>query len=75
MQLLFLLSLLQNFFGRIEHPRGNITLELLKAGLAKMVDWSANFLSNENIAELRSGELLAKQKRLCLWKDWVIINS
>lgn len=40
-----------------------------------MVDWSANFLSNENIAELRGGELLAKQKRLCLWKDWVIINK
>lgn len=60
----------QNFFGRIHHPRGNIAVELLRAGLAKLQDWSANFLP-AGIADLRAAELAAKTDRLRLWKDWV----
>ena len=32
-----------NFYGTLQHPAGNISEELLKVGLAKVVDWSANF--------------------------------
>jgi staphylococcal nuclease domain-containing protein 1 len=32
-----------NFYGTIQHPAGNISQELLKVGLAKVVDWSAKF--------------------------------
>jgi staphylococcal nuclease domain-containing protein 1 len=30
-----------NLYGVVEHSAGSISVELLKAGLAKMVDWSA----------------------------------
>ena len=35
-----------------------------------MVDWSANFLPNQEIVDLRTAEVGAKQKHLNLWKDW-----
>lgn len=64
---------MQNFFGRMEHPRGNIAIELLKAGLAKLQDWSGNFLP-AGIAEYRAAELAAKKERLRIWKDWVRVS-
>ena len=64
-------SHLQNFFGRVEHPSGSLAKELLGAGLARVVDWSLNFLPVEEVSILRGAELEAKKQHLRLWKDWV----
>ncbi len=59
-----------NFFGTVEHPRGNLSQELLKAGLGKMVDWSAAFTSRKNQALLRAAENEAKDARIRLWHTY-----
>eukprot|EP00281_Chroomonas_sp_CCMP1168_P008191 CAMPEP_0206267944 /NCGR_PEP_ID=MMETSP0047_2-20121206/31432_1 /ASSEMBLY_ACC=CAM_ASM_000192 /TAXON_ID=195065 /ORGANISM="Chroomonas mesostigmatica_cf, Strain CCMP1168" /LENGTH=890 /DNA_ID=CAMNT_0053696207 /DNA_START=148 /DNA_END=2823 /DNA_ORIENTATION=+ len=58
-----------NFYGTIVHPMGNISVELLKVGLAKVVDWSAKF--SRDAEQLYKGERLAKERRLRIWKDYV----
>ena len=39
--------------GMIYHPAGNIAVELLKAGLAKMTDWSVRLMPVEEVPALR----------------------
>jgi staphylococcal nuclease domain-containing protein 1 len=46
--------------GTIHHPRGNIAVELLKNGLAKMSDWSVRMLSPMDVPALRIAENSAK---------------
>ena len=41
-----------NLYGTLEHSAGNISVELLKAGLAKMVDWSLSELRGEPVVAL-----------------------
>lgn len=59
------------FLGTIHHPAGNIAALLLSAGLAKIVDWHAGFLSQSPtpsmMAELRKAEAEAKAGRRALW--------
>lgn len=55
----------------MEHPCGSLAKELLSAGLARVVDWSLNFLPAEEVTILRGAELEAKKQHLKLWKDWV----
>lgn len=38
-----------NFYGTIQHPAGNISEELLKVGLGKVVDWSAKFAKDAEV--------------------------
>ena len=49
-------------FGTVLHPAGNVGLELVKLGLARVVDWSAQLA--DNASELRAAERAAKEKRL-----------
>eukprot|EP00002_Diphylleia_rotans_P002819 TRINITY_DN1181_c0_g1_i6.p1 TRINITY_DN1181_c0_g1~~TRINITY_DN1181_c0_g1_i6.p1 ORF type:complete len:883 (+),score=226.48 TRINITY_DN1181_c0_g1_i6:92-2740(+) len=58
-----------NFFVTLKHPQGNISLELVKNGLAKIADWSIGF--TPQAAELRKAEEVAKQKKINMWKDYV----
>ena len=58
----------------MEHPSGSLAKELLEAGLARVVDWSMNFLPVEEVSTLRGAELEAKKQHLRLWKDWVEVN-
>lgn len=58
--------------GTVHHPQGNISIELVKVGLAKVVDWSAQMCAHG--PQLRGAEKGAKERRLRLWKDYVPPN-
>ena len=45
--------------------------QLLKYGLGKMIDWSANMTSDENRTAMRAAEKGSKQQRLRIWRNWV----
>lgn len=51
-----------NFFGSIIYPKGNISVRLLSAGLAKVLKWSS-FLTPDQ-AQLQAAEKAAKAKNL-----------
>ena len=57
--------------GSILHPKGNIAELLLSEGMAKCVDWTLNMVSSGS-SSYRSAEQHAKEKRLRLWKDFVM---
>ncbi|BET03491.1 Ebna2 Hypothetical protein protein P100 [Nesidiocoris tenuis] len=59
-----------NFLGSVIHPKGLIAEELLKAGLAKTVDWSMTKMSKAEVERLKQAEKQAQLKRLKLWKDY-----
>jgi len=59
-------------FGTVLHPQGNMSLELVKVGLARVVDWSSTLVDNAPV--LRTAERAAKEKRLRIWKDYVPPN-
>ncbi|KAL3210473.1 hypothetical protein MRX96_008717 [Rhipicephalus microplus] len=59
----------QNFFGTVLHPNGNIAEHLLRAGLARCVDWSLASVTG-GADRLRAAEKEAKEKRSRLWKDY-----
>lgn len=46
--------------GTIHHPRGNIAVELLKNGLARMSDWSVRMMNPMDVPALRIAENGAK---------------
>jgi staphylococcal nuclease domain-containing protein 1 len=46
--------------GTIHHPRGNIGVELLKNGLARVSDWSARMMNPLDIPAFRVAENNAK---------------
>ena len=54
--------------GTIVHSAGNISAELVKVGLARVVDWSSQMTVHAPM--LRQAERAAKDKRLRLWKDY-----
>lgn len=56
--------------GSILHPRGNIAVELLKNGLAKMSDWSLRLMPSSEVPALRTAENGAKQSRLRVWQSY-----
>eukprot|EP00742_Colponemidia_sp_Colp-10_P003374 GILJ01003593.1.p1 GENE.GILJ01003593.1~~GILJ01003593.1.p1 ORF type:complete len:893 (-),score=162.87 GILJ01003593.1:168-2846(-) len=57
-----------NVHGTIVHPQGNISVELVKAGLAKVVDWSARFTPVAD--QLRAAQRHAQRERAKLWHDF-----
>ena len=50
--------------GTVHHPRGNIAVELLKNGLAKMSDWSVRIMDPMDVPALRIAENGAKVRLL-----------
>eukprot|EP00316_Scyphosphaera_apsteinii_P007722 CAMPEP_0119344144 /NCGR_PEP_ID=MMETSP1333-20130426/106819_1 /TAXON_ID=418940 /ORGANISM="Scyphosphaera apsteinii, Strain RCC1455" /LENGTH=892 /DNA_ID=CAMNT_0007356571 /DNA_START=39 /DNA_END=2717 /DNA_ORIENTATION=- len=60
-------------FGTVLHPQGNMSLELVKAGLAKVVDYSSSLC--DNAPALRAAERTAKERRQRMWKEYVPPNS
>jgi len=61
-----------SLLGTIVHPAGNISVELVKVGLARVVDWSSQICAAA--PQLRAAERAAKEKRIRLWKDYVPPN-
>mmetsp|Transcript_8588 Transcript_8588/g.15747 ORF Transcript_8588/g.15747 Transcript_8588/m.15747 type:complete len:931 (-) Transcript_8588:130-2922(-) len=58
------------FYGSVQHPAGDISVELVKNGLARAVDWSMQYTSLQHAATLRGATKDAKNKKLRLWKDY-----
>jgi len=58
--------------GTVIHPAGNVSVELVKVGLARVVDWSSQVCPHA--PALRQAERAAKEKRLRMWKDYVPPN-
>lgn len=56
-----------NVVGIVHHPAGNIALELLKVGLARMTDWSVRMMSPGEVPALRVAENNAKRTHLGIW--------
>jgi len=56
--------------GTIHHPRGNIAVELLKNGLAKMSDWTARMMSPSDVPTLRIAETNSKRTKTGLWHSY-----
>ncbi|KAG7367213.1 staphylococcal nuclease-like protein [Nitzschia inconspicua] len=57
--------------GSILHPKGNIAVELLKNGLAKMSDWSVRMMDPADVPALRIAENTAKKANLGVWHSYV----
>jgi hypothetical protein len=55
----------------VEHPRGNLAVELISASLGRIVDWSSNFLPANEVVVLREAEGKAKEHHQRIWRDWV----
>lgn len=55
----------------VHHPKGNIAMELLKNGLARMADWSVRMMKPVDIPPLRSAENLAKKTNKGVWHSYV----
>ena len=58
-----------SLLGTVIHPAGNISVELVKVGLARVVDWSSQLTTAAPL--LRAAERDAKNKRLRMWKDYI----
>eukprot|EP00640_Fibrocapsa_japonica_P000834 CAMPEP_0113935162 /NCGR_PEP_ID=MMETSP1339-20121228/2371_1 /TAXON_ID=94617 /ORGANISM="Fibrocapsa japonica" /LENGTH=728 /DNA_ID=CAMNT_0000937219 /DNA_START=1 /DNA_END=2187 /DNA_ORIENTATION=- /assembly_acc=CAM_ASM_000762 len=59
-----------NFYGTVLHPMGNVSVELLKHGLGRMVDWSSEFCARDRATAMRAAEREAKLGRLRLHRNW-----
>ncbi|KAJ7569603.1 hypothetical protein O6H91_01G085700 [Diphasiastrum complanatum] len=64
-----------NLIGSLSYVNGDVAvdlaLELVKEGLAKVVEWSANMLEEEEKRRLKNAELQAKKDRLRIWTNYV----
>lgn len=56
--------------GTVHHPKGNIAVELLKNGLAKISDWSVRLMSPLDAPALRIAETNAKRTKTGLWHSY-----
>ena len=55
----------------MEHPRGNIALDLLHYGIARVVDWSLNLLESGLALQYREAELEANKQKVAEEKEKV----
>ncbi|GBG64549.1 hypothetical protein CBR_g45244 [Chara braunii] len=64
-----------NLFGSIYFSEGEeaigLALQLVKLGLARVVEWSACMLEPEAREKLKGAELQAKKERLRIWTNYV----
>ena len=56
--------------GQIHHPMGNISLELLKGGLARCSEWSLRYLNPLEVPSFRSAEKASKDRKENIWKEY-----
>jgi staphylococcal nuclease domain-containing protein 1 len=56
--------------GSILHPKGNIAVELLKNGLAKMSDWSVRMMNAADVPAFRIAENTAKKAKVGVWQSY-----
>lgn len=56
--------------GTVHHPRGNIAVELLKNGYAKISDWSARMMSVHDMPAFRIAENEAKRANKGVWHSY-----
>jgi staphylococcal nuclease domain-containing protein 1 len=56
--------------GSVHHPVGNIALELLKVGLARMTDWSVRLMPVGEVPALRIAENNAKRTLQGIWHSY-----
>jgi staphylococcal nuclease domain-containing protein 1 len=56
--------------GTIHHPAGNISAELLKAGLGRMADWSVRMMPVGEVPALRVAENSAKRTHKGVWHSY-----
>lgn len=54
----------------INHPKGNIAVELLKNGLAKMADWSVRMMDPSAVPPMRAAENAAKKSKMGIWQNY-----
>jgi staphylococcal nuclease domain-containing protein 1 len=59
-----------NLVCDIEHALGDISLDLVKNGLAKLADWSSTFTNAAHLGILRAAERSAKASKLKLWTSY-----
>lgn len=59
-----------NVAGTIHHPAGNIAVELLKNGLARMTDWSLRMMAPGDVPALRFAENNAKRTLQGVWHSY-----
>jgi staphylococcal nuclease domain-containing protein 1 len=52
--------------GTVHHPRGNIAVELLKNGLARISEWSARMMNTNDLPALRIAEINAKVRHVII---------
>ncbi|XP_003745502.1 staphylococcal nuclease domain-containing protein 1 [Galendromus occidentalis] len=57
-------------FGFIKHPQYDVAKGLVENGLVQTQDWSLSSMDPVYASTLRNAEKVAKQKRLCIWKDY-----
>lgn len=57
-------------YGAVLHPKGDVRHELLKQGLARMVDWSLAYVSRGEALAMRQAENEGKRAQRRLWRDW-----
>ena len=56
--------------GTIHHPAGNIAVELLKHGLARMTDWTVRLMPTADVPALRFAENQAKRSLKGIWHSY-----
>eukprot|EP00538_Stauroneis_constricta_P000336 CAMPEP_0119573206 /NCGR_PEP_ID=MMETSP1352-20130426/45005_1 /TAXON_ID=265584 /ORGANISM="Stauroneis constricta, Strain CCMP1120" /LENGTH=958 /DNA_ID=CAMNT_0007622893 /DNA_START=199 /DNA_END=3075 /DNA_ORIENTATION=- len=56
--------------GIVHHPKGNIAVELLKNGLAKISDWSLRQMAPHDVPALRIAENSAKRTNTKIWHSY-----
>mmetsp|Transcript_17449 Transcript_17449/g.21309 ORF Transcript_17449/g.21309 Transcript_17449/m.21309 type:complete len:940 (-) Transcript_17449:31-2850(-) len=56
--------------GTVHHPRGNIGVELLKNGLARVSDWSVRMMNPLDVPAFRFAENAAKRTNTGVWHSY-----
>lgn len=59
-----------NVVGTVHHPAGNIAVELLKVGYARMAEWSVRLMAPAEVPALRVAENTAKRTAVGLWQSY-----
>eukprot|EP00968_Pinguiococcus_pyrenoidosus_P020470 scaffold2405_cov211-Pinguiococcus_pyrenoidosus.AAC.4 len=59
-----------NLVGTMLHPKGNISVELLKNGFGRVADWSIGFTGTDAATAMRQAEATAKRQQLRIWRGW-----
>lgn len=57
--------------GTVHHPKGNIGVELLKIGYARVSDWSARMMNVLDVPAFRVAENEAKRTNKGVWESYI----